>query len=170
MTWRSFCAPHPACSSTRQRCPTWTSQRSPRNCTRTEISSSALEGLNTISKLVGERGFLPESVAASNGVSVFAEKRITVVSVGDFQQEFRQNALQRIMRKPSADESHGHEFEKETSCRMVYCFRFGLLSPWRSVVIHLFKDVVWSTQCTSVADHFHTEQSKLVANPFQHDH
>ena len=57
-----------------------------------------LEHLNTISKLVGERGFLPESVAASNGVRVFVEKRITVVSVGEFHQEFGQNALQRIER------------------------------------------------------------------------
>ena len=123
-----------------------------------------------MSKLVGERGVLPESVAASQGVSIFVEKRITIVDPGAFHQEFGQKALQHLMRNHPQMKVMAVNRNCVFVSITVSCFRFEPLSPWRFVVIHLFQDVVRSTQYMPVAGHVHAEQSDHMANHFQDDH
>ena len=63
-------------------------------CTDRDFKQCFLEVLNNMSKSVGDRGFLPEGVAAPKGVvGIFMEKRITILSASEFQQEFGQEAL-----------------------------------------------------------------------------
>ena len=110
-----------------------------------------------------------QHVEACWRVSIFVEKRIAILSAGEFQQEFGQKALQHIMRNHPLMKVMAMKRNSETDSEMVYCSRLEPLSPRRSVVIHLFQDVVQSTQYMSVADHVYAEQSEHMANHFQQD-
>ena len=81
-------------------------RRAHRETLQRQISSSAFwMASTTLSKLVGERGFLPESVAASKGVGIFVERRITILSAEEFQGSAAHHE------EPSADERHGNAQE-----------------------------------------------------------